>query len=1121
MATQRNEIITVLSIDARDLEAKAASITSSIGKLEGKIVDLTNGVQGYSTQVDNAAKVTARQASSLEGLLSAVDPVYAAHKKLADEQARLESGMKTLSNQFSAGQRSAEGTASATAVLSAKSKELVEIQRQLRAGHLSAEEALVRVHQTMTTAAETSKAMAGAFKLSYESQQVLRSGVINTFQSISAGLPIGQTLLTQTTQTAPAFAEMAKNAGLSTTAMIALGVPMAAAVATIGSVALKLVQASSEMRSFTAALKAGSQQAQVTAADLEGMVTALSHRGVARSDAVSILSTVSSVQQSLSKSQISQIADLAPDMAVKFGDAAEAFKKAVGYLTAGIPGIRQAYEETGALSLAQYEAARAAYEHGNRTQALQIVLDGLKQKFDGLHHEALTPTQAALENIKTAYDDLATTAASHPITIKILTTGGEWLQGFADFLKNPSPEQFAKWQLGSNPMFGGGLIQVPKGPEVTSSPQSHEQNGHGVLPPLAPAGTPVPGVKPSVLSNGMTPKEAGELSDLRHANDLLAQAMKKVGAERQIAVAGAQAYTAAINAGKSPQAAQNAQLEAERMARVQLSAAIADQTAQITIQARESLNMADAYMQSAAAGERAAAMRQAQLDSLQSWIDVETRYRQILNERAATQAATSAQALQTYQQEVAGREAVANATMQGVEAGYAAEMAEKVRIGTLTETIKLENASGETAEKLRKIIEEKTAAILDDERAQKKQQIAQAIQQQKDQLELGQAQLRLMGASAEQRAVEIARLQAIIYLRNQHRDIMDAESQAYIKNAEAIARQSLETDRLQAAYQELERFGDQAFSSVIDAVVKGGDSTKTWANAVKGLATEFQTLALKMAVLNPIKNAVFGTNLPTAADFFGGGSIGLSRSSGTAAAGGTGGMGMLGTLSNIGSLGSLLGGGGGIGQSIISGASEAVFDLTGSAGLSQGIGLGLDASPWGIIGSLGANLLGLGGKGGIGGMVGGTLGSVAGGALGGTMLGAELGMAAGPIGAVAGAFLGTVLGGMFGPGKSVGPNSAVAIGSGVGNSFGVRNALADNGGSTDAVRQVGASVASTINAALTAAGRPIRRSVSSPRSSISRRAISGSSTAAITTGPSSAILPLPQRRWCPRCCRAS
>lgn len=80
------------------------------------------------------------------------------------------------------------------------------------------------------------------------------------------------------------------------------------------------------------------------------------------------------------------------------------------------------------------------------------------------------------------------------------------------------------------------------------------------------------------------------------------------------------------------------------------------------------------------------------------------------------------------------------------------------------------------------------------------------------------------------------------------------------------------------------------------------------------------------------------------------------------------------------------------------------------ANLAQGV----SASPWGIVGSLGASLMGLKGTGNAIADFGlGTIGSIGGGMAGSAMLGTALGSAAGPVGAIVGAFLAQALGSLF------------------------------------------------------------------------------------------------------------
>lgn len=875
MATERHQIVTELVIDASALKRQADEAAATIDKLGQKITGLGQGVQATETTVDASARTIRRQQAAYESLLTAMDPTYAAHRKLADEQTRLRTAMEAAERELRSNSDAYGKATSAATLFAAKSKELAQIQAELTGGHLTGEQALARVKVAMGGTEEQSKRLTNAVGLTKAQMQAL-SPQIN---DVISGLVMGQAPMTIFTQQSGQIVQALQAGGAempkfrASTLAMAGGIGIAAAA--VAAIGVKMLQAQGQTRDFEVMLKAAGQQAVLTAQQVKSVADSIYDAGASHEDIASVLNSAISSRKFSSAAQLEEIGKLSVDLGVKMGGTAEAGKKLVEWLTSGVPGLQAMAKETEALTLAQYEAARAALEHGNKAQAQKVIIGALQAQFTGLHRDAMGPAEKAFHDLSRAYDDLVTSAANNPLVIKVVVQGGQTLTALAGLLKGDFNVEFP------NP-FGWALDQASGGNFTDKTPPQSSQPPTPQQKPQTFTAAGTFAARQSSVQSGMSASEQREISDLVDANNRLLEAMKKTGAERQVAVAKAQAEIAALKAGKSAYAAEAEGIEAARMARAQMAAGIADATAQLTIQARESLKVADAYMQSAAAGQAAEAMRQAQLDSLQSGVSAEQRYQEILNERAATQAATTAQALQTYTQEVAGREAVANATLEGVDAAYKAEMAEKVRVGTLAETIALENASGDAAEKLRKIIEAKTAAILDDERALKKQQIAQAIQQQKDQIELGQAQLRLMGASAEQRAVEIARLQAVIQLRNMHVDALSAEGQAYIANAENIARQQLETERLNAAYQELEQFGDQVFSSIIDSVVKGGDGTKTWANAVKGLVTEFETLALKMAVLNPIKNAVFGSNLPTIFDFgsMGGGSAANQNSGG-------------------------------------------------------------------------------------------------------------------------------------------------------------------------------------------------------------------------------------------------
>lgn len=183
-----------------------------------------------------------------------------------------------------------------------------------------------------------------------------------------------------------------------------------------------------------------------------------------------------------------------------------------------------------------------------------------------------------------------------------------------------------------------------------------------------------------------------------------------------------------------------------------------------------------------------------------------------------------------------------------------------------------------------------------------------------------------------------------------------------------------------------------SFVSFYERLFRGGvDSFKSLASAVKDIFIRLAAEVAALMTFQPIVGNLLGglglsgvgaSLFPAAGGLAGGGGSGVGF--GTSLLSGVGSFFSGGFQSQT--LGRL---GLGIGQTLgFSPYTSALFE---SAGLN---------SPYGLVGSLGAQLFGLGG--GVGGGIGGTAGSLIGGAFG------------GPIGAAAGGFLGSVFGGLFG-----------------------------------------------------------------------------------------------------------
>ena len=388
------------------------------------------------------------------------------------------------------------------------------------------------------------------------------------------------------------------------------------------------------------------------------------------------------------------------------------------------------------------------------------------------------------------------------------------------------------------------------------------------------------------------------------------------------------------------------------------------------------------------------------------------------------------------------------------------------------------------------------------------------LQQQRDQLELGQKQLELIGASAEMRAVELARTQALIDLREHNIDAASREGQAYLANAESLARENLALERTNAAYQELEQVGDRSFDAILQKLSAAGKSTMSWADAIGTVSVELQQLALKMAVINPIKNWVMGSNLPTVFDLFGGSSeqTGQSQGSGLTGSltntalskgagwamdklgiGGSGGIGGLIDSFGYSTLGiGTVGGWAAAAPASVTAATAAPITGAASANAATGVaaagntaaantlytGSASGVSGAGVTGGLSA-YLGAAGAGAIGGMLGTATNSKAVGGLSGAALGAGasalaaymgLGAIGGPIGLAIGAVVGGIMG-LIGTQKAtVGPNSSGNVVLNGKGGFRTDVALADNGADAGQMQQVTDAVAASMNAIVSGIG---------------------------------------------------
>ena len=448
----------------------------------------------------------------------------------------------------------------------------------------------------------------------------------------------------------------------------------------------------------------------------------------------------------------------------------------------------------------------------------------------------------------------------------------------------------------------------------------------------------------------------------------------------------------------------------------------------------------DQYLSAEQAGARYRAGLQGEGENLVRLIDYYNRLTDA--QRRAEQVSLSAQRVAlTSNSDALQRDAVSQGATAADNARLAAQAYAEV-------TRQLGRAVNEESQEYR----DRLALLQDERNIRAEIANAQSLVKQDQQLELIRRETELVGAGVAVRERELALLrerQAI--LNTPGLDINSDASRQRLANAAAIADATQQLQRQRTAYDELARVGEQAFdrigSSITQAFANGGMRAISFGNIAKAVFSEVIQASMRLAVINPIVNSVFGGNRAT----LGGAMSTLDGSSGSVSLtpDGNGGF----SLSNVASAAST-------GRSLFSGGGLGSF-FPGGGSINTGVGFldaGLNATAFGggagniassvpgAAGDGGALLAHAGGggatfgqllgpaaaigggiygmysgikKGGIGGYMGAAGGAVSA-ATGVGMLGAAAGLlpalgALGPIGLALGAAL--ALAGAFMPGK--------------------------------------------------------------------------------------------------------
>ncbi|MBB6251442.1 phage tail length tape measure family protein [Nitrospirillum iridis] len=1082
----------------------------------------------------------------VERLVVRLDPTIRATTSLSDAAGKLASAQAYLSTEMAKGGDAAERTAASLKVVQSASAQVAEIQAALAAKTISATEATQQLRQVMSGTANDSAKAAASFNalkasldpayaatqkltegrktldaalasgLTTEAEHaallqkmgdgarfgatqtaILQSGVINTFQSIASGLPVGQTLLTQTVQTAPALAGMGVAALAAAAPFIVLGAAVAAMV-------VAHVQANAELKETNRVLALAGGAAGVTSSQFYELADQAAQSGqITRASALALQQTYAATGK-IGGDMLSKLAAETKAWATLTAQSTEdASKQLAGYFSDPSSAATQLAKSLNLLSLQQVQTIQSMDRTGNSAGAQAALFAAIKDRADqakeslGYFGQALNNIADNWERIKhwgapdalPPVQRLADVTAQYDAVLKELredqakaATDDDYVGAVvadqqklaalvrqAEDLRRSIASQTRQASAGADQTAANDLGAKVM-PIVNALPDAQIKGLNADILALSRAFLTIdPATGKSVISatqyaqavqaaraqiEGLQQPYQKWLDQQRIEQQVLAAdpALRdQLRARLQAEYAARTVNASAIEKGAMAAGAEASVVRARDDAYLRSAAAASASTA-------ATLTVADAYGVSAEAGLRAAEAAKVQ-DQARTDLTVRTHQQEVVerNLAAASAASYAALAQQVQQLDVATQQqdALAAASAKGAQALADQTIANQAAV-MVQKAINDAKAAGITLTQQEIEVKRQEIEVDLKRQALDQQRIAadNELRSANDNITYLQAEIDTLGMDSQARAVLLAQMKAEQQLRANNLALYSSEDAAdkekvrsLIDAAGKTAALTAENERLTAAYQTFSDLGTSTFDAMIQKVVSASDATATWKDMFRGLVAEIETAGIKLAVLNPLKNWLSGDNkLPTLSD--------LTKVAGNAQ--GAAGSGSSSGAANDNPL------------AINTGTGLLKYlDIGGSSSGGTGAAAGSAAQSGGWLSGLGSvNWAGTLGIAGASAAVASTLGNLFG--------QSDIQQRNSSIfGAFLGGIPGAILGSIFGPSKSVGPVGQIGItqgGLGAGQVVGLGPVGVDNGQSRSDATAYGKSAISAINSAAQTAG---------------------------------------------------
>jgi phage-related minor tail protein len=911
-------------------------------------------------------------------------------------------------------------------------------------GYLDSTAALRGMAPAAQAAANAQVQLARTGELSAYQQRILNMQLSDVFQTLALGMPPMMVFLQQGPQIVDVYGGVGNTLRALTAAVggpfaLAFGVGAVA----VGGLAARAASLTGEARTLSVALRAVGRDAEIATADLQSYIRALEQQGVARSDARAIVADLARTP-GLAAGDIGRAARLAPDLAAATGtDAAAAGKQLADLFASPADGIRKLDTALNFLTASQAGAIRTMLEHGERTKAVDVAVDALTRRIGGLSRDALSPMGTALRDLSSNWTTfMDSVAQSRPIvalveTLNLAVQGISWAVGSAPAGERTDREiarlegLLAGTDSYGAPSVAGDARRVIEQQLADARARRMIQGG-----PVTggAAAAPEPGGR--IGGSPIGEPSPGQLAAQQKQVDLLTQSWRDQQRVLAASIPDRVRVRAEIAAAREAAEKNITGAAREELIRRRVAEAIrgeadarGQEIAAITREGQAALALAQASEQGRAAMLRSKAAAEAHAQAAtQTAANERVLTEAILNRGAAQEAASGAEAAVALKEQNEALRRLIDAERQGDRAAFQAAVAERTREATRAMEAQREVATDPA-------IREALTAQIDlvrrrtEEQAALNAELAQArrLSAGRRELEDLRDQIDLLGESAAVRERELATRRATRQLVQEGADPanLTAAQRALVDQAAALADANTQLRQQRGLYDGIADSAVQAFGRVGDAItqafVGGQGAAVNWGNVTRGVVSSVLSEIVKLSLVNPLLNAVLGTERPSM--FSAGGGLGLSDilSGGSLLARGAEFLGFdiagslgLGGGSLSGSIGTALFGATPLGPTLSGAPLAATPGLFGTYGTSLlgGSQLTLSGAFAGIGGGFAAGamlntLLGRSPAQQTNGMIGSGLG-----ALGGFLVG-------GPIGGLIGGLAGGGLGGLFGPGESV------------------------------------------------------------------------------------------------------